>query len=63
MKNYIISSLLISVTLLAILGGGWWSMGGFIMLVILVFIFSKWPKMWRDFWLTNARILAYFNCL
>ena len=61
--NYAICSTLLSVAVVLILGGGIWSLVGFIWCGLLLASGELFPALWRRFWRTNMRILRQFDCL
>lgn len=61
---YIVASVLIMVAILMILGGSLlWSFIGFLYSGLLYVSGDIFPSFWRSFWVSNIKILAYFNCL
>lgn len=46
-----------------VLGGGLWSLLGFAWCGVLYVSGELWPNVWRDFWISNARILKTWGML
>ena len=61
--NYVICSFLLLVAVALILSGGWWSMCGLIWSAGLYATSDVFKAMWRRFWVSNTKILNYFECL
>lgn len=63
MFNYMICTAALLVAVLLVLGGGFWSLCGLAWCGVLYVSGILYPRFWRAFWVTNIRILSYFNCL
>lgn len=61
--KYLVCAFALFVALVLLVGGGWWSLIGFIWCVWLYMWGERYPRIWREFWRSNMRILAYFDCL
>lgn len=61
--NYLVCTAVLFVAVLFLCGGGVWTLCGFAWCFMLYLSGEAFPKFWRMFWMTNARILAHFNCL
>ena len=61
--NYIVCTFAIGVAIALVLGGGWWSLCGFVWCGALYISGVVFPAFWRRFWRTNMRILRQFDCL
>ena len=61
--NYVLCSALLFVAVALLCGGGIWSLIGFSWCGLLVASGGVFPSMWRLYWVTNIRILQYFDCL
>ena len=55
------AALFIAVVLL--FGGGWYSFAGLAWCGLLYVSGDVFPMIWKTYWISNARILNYFNCL
>lgn len=61
--NYVVCSVALFVAIVATLSGGLWSLVGLAWSFMLYVSGVAFPTWWKMFWVTNIRILAYFNCL
>ena len=61
--NYLVCSAALFVAVALVLGGGLWSLCGFVLCGVLYVSGEMWPRFWREFWVSNMRILSYFGCL
>jgi len=61
--NYVVCSIALFVAIVATLSGGLWSLVGLAWSFMLYVSGVAFPSWWKTFWVTNIRILAYFNCL
>ena len=61
--NYLVCSTALFVAVALVLGGGLLSLCGFVLCGVLYVSGEMWPRFWRDFWVSNMRILSYFGCL
>lgn len=61
--NYLVCSLALSVAIVLTCSGGWWSLFGLCCDGLLYASGELFPKFWKSFWVSNIRILSYFNCL
>lgn len=61
--NYLICTVALCVAIVLTCSGGWWTLAGLCYDAMLYLSGVLFPKFWKTFWITNARILAYFDCL
>lgn len=61
--NYIICNCSIIVAIALILSGGTWAVAGFLWCGVLYVSGELFPALWKSFWVSNIRILKFFNCL
>lgn len=62
--NYLVCSLALFVAIALVTCGSFiWSLVGVAWSFMLYMWGVFYPKYWKMFWVTNLRILAYFNCL
>ena len=61
--NYIICTAALFVAVVLTCCGGWWSLAGLCWCGLLYASGELFPKFWKSFWVSNIRILSYFNCL
>jgi hypothetical protein len=61
--NYIICSVALFVAIVLTCSGGWWSLVGLCYDGLLYVSGELFPNIWKSFWLSNIRILSYFNSL
>ena len=61
--SYVVCSAALFVAVAFILGGGLWSLCGFVWCGALYVSGVAFPAFWRRFWVANIRILSYFNLL
>ena len=61
--NYLACTALLFVAVAFVLGGGLWSLFGLAWCLMLYISGVAWPKFWKMYWVSNLRVLAYFNCL
>lgn len=61
--NYILCSAALFVAVALVFGGGLWSLCGLVWCGVLYVSGEMCPRFWRDFWVSNMRILSYFGCL
>ena len=61
--NYMVCTAAIMVAIALILGGGWWSLAGFLWCGLMYVSGELFPALWRSYWRENMRILKHFNCL
>lgn len=61
--NYAVCSVCLFVAIVFICGGGLWTLCGFIWSAMLYMSGEAFPEYWKMFWVSNIKILAYFNCL
>ena len=61
--NYAVCSVCLFVAVILICGGGLWTLCGLAWCLMLYMWGVVCPKWWKMFWVSNLRILAYFNCL
>ena len=60
---YLACALAIFVGVVLVLCGGLWPVVGLAWFALLYISGLMWPRLWRSFWRSNMRVLAYFNCL
>ena len=66
MKNviiYMICTVALFVAIVLTCSGGWLSLAGLCLCGLLYVSGELFPKFWKSFWVSNIRILSYFNCL
>ena len=66
MKNviiYLTCTVALFVAIVLTCSGGWWSLVGLCFDGLLYVSGELFPKFWKSFWVSNVRILSYFNCL
>jgi hypothetical protein len=66
MKNiiiYLICTVALFVAIVLTCSGGWWSLAGLSLSGLLYVSGELFPKFWKSFWVSNAKILSYFGCL
>lgn len=61
--NYFVCSTALFVAVALVLDGGLWSLCGLVWCGVLYVSGEIWPRFWREFWVSNMRILSYFGCL
>lgn len=61
--NYLVCSAALFVAVALVLGGGLWSLCGFVLCGVLYVSGEMWPRFWREFWVSNMRILSYLGFL
>lgn len=62
--NYLVCSLAFLVAIVFVLSGSIiWTLCGLAWCLMLYMWGVACPKWWKMFWVSNLRILAYFNCL
>ena len=61
--NYLICTVALFVAIVLTCSGGWWSLAGLCYDGLLFVSGELFPKVWKSFWISNIRILSYFNCL
>ena len=61
--NYMVCSALLFVAVALILSGGLWLVCGLVWSAGLYATSDVLKAMWRRFWVSNIKILNYFNCL
>ena len=61
--NYLVCSTALFVTVALVFGGGLWSLCGLVWCGVLYVSGEIWPRFWREFWVSNMRILSYLGCL
>lgn len=60
---YLACTAALMVAVFLICGGGWYSMAGLLWAAVLYVSGDVFPDMWKTYWTSNIKILAYFNCL
>jgi len=61
--NYLVCTVALFVAIVLTCSGGWWSLAGLCYDGLLFVSGELFPKFWKSFWVSNIRILSYFNCL
>ena len=61
--NYLVCTVALFVAIVLTLSGGWWSLIGLCWCGVLYLSGELYPKFWKSFWVSNIRILSYFDCL
>ena len=61
--NYLVCSAALFVAVALVFGGGLWSLCGFVLCGVLYVSGEMWPRFWREFWVSNMRILSYLGLL
>ena len=61
--NYLVCSAALFVAVALVLGGGLWSLCGFVLCGVLYVSGEMCPRFWREFWVSNMRILSYLGFL
>lgn len=61
--NYIVCSTAIMVAVVLLCSGNLWSLVGMLWTGMLYVSGEAFPRFWKTYWITNIRILSYFNCL
>ena len=61
--NYLICTVALFVAIVLTCSGGWLSLAGLVWCGLLYVSGELFPKVWKSFWVSNIRILSYFNCL
>ena len=60
---YMICTVALFVAIVLTCSGGWLSLAGLCLCGLLYVSGELFPKFWKSFWVSNIRILSYFNCL
>lgn len=60
---YLVCAVALFVAIVLTCGGGWWSLAGLCLCGLLFVSGELFPKLWKSFWVSNAKILSYFGCL
>ena len=58
--NYTICAVALGVTIALTFSGGWFTLVGICLCGILYISGEMFPKVWRDFWITNIKITNKF---
>ena len=61
--NYLICTVALFVAIVLTCSGGWLSLVGLCYDGLLFVSGELFPKFWKSFWVSNIKILSYFNCL
>ena len=61
--NYLICTVALFVAIVLTCSGGWWSLAGLVWCGLLYVSGELFPKVWKSFWVSNIKILSYFNSL
>ena len=61
--NYLICTVALFAAIVLTCSGGWWSLVGLCLCGLLYVSGELFPKFWKSFWISNAKILSYFGCL
>lgn len=60
---YLVCTTALFVAIALTCSGGWWSLVGVCVDGLLYASGELYPKFWKSFWVSNVKILSYFNCL
>lgn len=60
---YLVCTTALFLAVVLTLCGGWWSLVGVCFDGLLWVSGEMFPKVWKKFWISNMKILHYFNCL
>ena len=61
--NYLICTVALFVAIVLTCSGGWWSLAGLCWCGLLYASGELFPKFWKSFWVSNIKILSYFDWL
>ena len=61
--NYLICAVALFVAIVLTCSGGLMSLAGLCWCGLLYVSGELFPKFWKSFWVSNAKILSYFGCL
>lgn len=61
--NYLVCTVALFAAIVLTCSGGWLSFAGLCWCGLLYVSGKIFPKFWKSFWVSNIRILSYFNCL
>jgi hypothetical protein len=61
--NYLVCTVALFVAIVLICSGGWWSLVGLCWCGLLYASGELFPKFWKSFWVSNIKILSYFDLL
>ncbi len=61
--NYLVCTAVLFVATVLTCSGGWLSLVGLCWCGLLYASGKLFPKFWKSFWVSNIKILSYFNCL
>ena len=61
--NYLVCTVALFVAIVLTCSGGWMSFAGVCWCGLLYVSGDLFPDIWKTFWTSNIKILAYFNCL
>ena len=61
--NYMICTVALFVAIALTCSGGLWSLVGLCWCGLLYVSGELFPKFWKSFWISNAKILSHFGCL
>lgn len=61
--NYLVCTVALFVAIVLTCAGGWMSVAGLCWCGLLYVSGELFPKVWRSFWISNIRILSYFDSL
>jgi len=60
---YMVCTMALFVAIALTCSGGWLSLAGLCWCGLLYVSGDVFPNVWKSFWVSNIRILSYFNCL
>lgn len=61
--NYVVCAVALSVAIALTCGGGFYTLAGLFVDGLLYASGKVFPRVWKSFWVSNIKILSYFNCL
>jgi len=61
--NYIVCTVALFVAIVLTCSGGWLSVAGLCFDGLLYVSGDVFPSIWKSFWISNTKILSYFNSL
>ncbi len=61
--NYLVCTVALFVAIVLTCSGGLMSFAGLCWCGLLYVSGELFPKFWKSFWVSNIKILSYFNCL
>jgi len=61
--NYLVCTVALFAAIVLTCSGGWLSLTGLCLSGLLYVSGELFPSIWKSYWISNIRILSYFNCL